>query len=100
MIYLDYSRTTKALLQKGRKNSYEELNHPKKGRHLEVLDANGNLTVTGQKSLLVAREIDNRAAATPKLNTKCAHYFKKWLAPEWVPCDIPTLPKHKVKERD
>ena len=32
-------------------------------------------------------------------NNKIRHFLKDWEAPEWVPKDIPSVPKQRVKER-
>ena len=80
--------------QKTRKFSIiEGENVPKKGRKEELItDLNGNEVPAGK--------IVDQEMTKPKTNKpKWAHYLKKWVAPEWVPKNIPTLPKSKVKER-
>ena len=70
----------------------------KKGRRgtlseSEILaDLNGNFAVNP----LIKSAVQNQQKV--KKAPKWAHYLKPWVAPEWVPKNIPTLPKSKVKE--
>lgn len=85
--------------QKTRKFSIiESENVPKKGRKEELFtDLNGNEVPLVHKTKSSGLN-DDQEMTKPKTNKpKWAHYLKKWVAPEWVPKNIPTLPKSKVK---
>jgi len=84
--------------QKTRKFSIiEGENVPKKGRKEEfVTDLNGNEVPLVNKIKPSGKIVDQEMKTN---KPKWAHYLKKWVAPEWVPKNIPTLPKSKVKER-
>lgn len=83
--------------KKGRKSSLPRT-LTKKGRKdsgfcaEDVQDLNANFVETSV-------ERNNHGTVTSKTTAKpkWAHYLKPWVAPEWVPTNIPTLPKSRVK---
>merc|ERR1711917_183001 len=87
--------------QKTRKFSIiEGENVPKKGRKEELItDLNGNEVPLVNKTKPNGKIVDQEMTKSKTNKPKWAHYLKKWVAPEWVPKNIPTLPKSKVKER-
>ena len=87
--------------QKTRKFSIiEGENVPKKGRKEELItDLNGNEVPLVNKTKPNGKIVDQEMTKPKTNKPKWAHYLKKWVAPEWVPKNIPTLPKSKVKER-
>ena len=87
--------------QKTRKFSIiEGENVPKKGRKEELLtDLNGNEVPMVDNTKPSGKIVDQEMTKPKPKQPKWAHYLKKWVAPEWVPKNIPTLPKSKVKER-
>lgn len=87
--------------QKTRKFSIiEGENVPKKGRKEELItDLNGNEVPLVNKTVPNGKIVDQEMTKPKTNKPKWAHYLKKWVAPEWVPKNIPTLPKSKVKER-
>jgi len=85
--------------QKTRKFSIiEGENVPKKGRKEELItDLNGNEVPLVNKTKPNGKIVDQEMTKPKTNKPKWAHYLKKWVAPEWVPKNIPTLPKSKVK---
>lgn len=85
--------------QKTRKFSIiEGENVPKKGRKEELItDLNGNEVPLVNKTKPNGKIVDQEMTKPKTNKSKWAHYLKKWVAPEWVPKNIPTLPKSKVK---
>lgn len=72
---------------KGRKNSYQPVDPDvKKGRKDE--DLNGNF-VKAKESIPPKSSSNNRRPRD--------YHLKPWTAPEWVPKDIDTIPRSKVK---
>jgi len=83
--------------KKGRKTSPNPNTINKKGRKDsgfcsdDVRDLNANFVIENKNNFNA--QSTNTTTAKPKW----AHYLKQWDAPEWVPTDIPTLPKSRVK---
>jgi len=79
----------KKTFAKGRKNSYQPANpDTKKGRKDE--DLNGNF-------VKAVANVQQRSSSSSNSRRPRDFHLKPWTAPEWVPRDISTIPRSKVK---
>ena len=79
----------KKTFAKGRKNSYQPANpDTKKGRKDE--DVNGNF-------VKAFANVQQRSSSSSNSRRPRDFHLKPWTAPEWVPRDISTIPRSKVK---